>query len=41
MHLTKPLTLGIGLALAALFGTAAAQDTGTLRKIKDSGVIQI
>ncbi|RIX72862.1 amino acid ABC transporter substrate-binding protein [Acidovorax cavernicola] len=42
MHFARrPLFLGLGLAIAALCGTAAAQDAGTLRKIKDSGTIQI
>lgn len=39
MHFPRPLALGF--ALAALCGTVAAQDNGTLRKIKDSGVIEI
>lgn len=40
MHFARrPLFLG--LAIAALCSTAAAQDAGTLRKIKDSGTIQI
>lgn len=39
MHFPQPLALG--LAIAALCSAAAAQDSGTLRKIKDSGVIEI
>ena len=41
MIISKPLAAGLGLAITALFNTATAQDAGTLRKIKDSGVIQI
>eukprot|EP01034_Spumella_vulgaris_P009573 gene9573-12140_t len=35
----RPAALGIALVVAC--GVAAAQDSGTLRKIKDSGTIQI
>ncbi|THT98462.1 transporter substrate-binding domain-containing protein [Lampropedia puyangensis] len=41
MNLSKPLSLGLGLAMAALCCTVSAQDSGTLQKIKDNGFIQI
>ena len=38
---TKLLPLALGLVMAAVCGSAAAEDNDTLKKIKDSGTIQI